>query len=522
MLNRFVSLMTVVVLGAGIAACDPCSGVASCDRPLCVSLNGRIIDFPGERGVSGVDVAVRVGDSTRTVRTDGDGFWQASLGVTTDDAVVSATITVTSAASPAPYVVADVMVPTSRRRGDGIDVGRWYAQPQLRFVGEVRARAGVSLSGATVRVDRVGGVDGTVDGLVSRIGTDRRFIVEAPAGAVGTMLVRLTFSGPGLSRTFVQDSLPVLTMYRDTTANVQGVYSVGAGFPYRLRVLRRGTDGGLAGATVVFRRTGGVDTELDSVRVTTDAEGYAPIDLRPTEPGTVLASVRIAATGVPTETYAGLSYETADDDVARFAGNFSVGRQMAGAIDVYRRGAIRRLAGAPWTFTPRSGPVTTPLSGVADARGAIFLRLPATQAGAVRGDLAVQWAVGRPPDTLDITVPVVADDSIRFLGFVGAGPSLHYGGALQDIDGFVPIVGAGVEFRRTGGVAVEEAVFRWTTNEIGVFQYSSPPLEDGEVIGDLTFRLPPPYRDTTFTGIRLSTFRTDEFRLGPLLRVRKP
>jgi hypothetical protein len=51
---------------------------------------------------------------------------------------------------------------------------------------------------------------------------------------------------------------------------------------------------------------------------------------------------------------------------------------------------------------------------------------------------------------------------------------------------------------------------------------SPTPLADGEVVGDLTLRLAAPYRDTTFTNVRLTTFANDSGRAGPVFRVRRP
>jgi hypothetical protein len=177
----------------------------------------------------------------------------------------------------------------------------------------------------------------------------------------------------------------------------------------------------------------------------------------------------------------------------------------------------------PWTFTPVSGPLTTPLSGVTNASGYAVLRAPVGAAGAVVGTLAVRWAPGQGDEQLSgIQLPALADDSVRRAAFLGVGPSALYGSVLEDADGGQPIAGATMEFRRRGGVPLAQELFTTVTNALGIFRLLPAPLEDGEVVGDVTIRPPPPYRDTTVTNVRLSTFRGDETRRGPTFRVRRP
>lgn len=513
-------------MAVGVVACDPCAGVSTCSREPAAALTGRIINFPAQRGVGGVAIQVAIGDSVRATVTDQDGFWRVEIpqATATDSSARRTRIQVRAPGANAPYVVEDVQVKLSTRAGDAVDVGRWYDVPQLRFVGEVRPRNGVELSGATVQVDRVGGVAGSrVQNLRASVGGDRRFIVEAPAEGLGVMLLRVAFTVPGVAEPFVHQGARILTMYRDTTANVQGTYALGPGFPYQVRVLRRGTTGGVAGATVIFRRTSGARVRSEVVSTVTNSEGYAPLPMEPVERGNIVGMLEIRAQGVPTTVFADVSIPTVDDDEARLAGNFSIGVQLLSVVEMYRRTSFRPLIGVPYTFTPKSGALTAPISGVTNVLGYAEVKAPLPTEGKVTGTLAVQARAGGPSELFeDLVVEGFADDSIRRIAYLGVGPSALYGGALQALDGFVPLVGVKVEFRRRGGVPMETDVFETTTNEIGVFRMFPAPLEDGEVMGDITFRLPPPYRDTTFTDIRFPTFRSDNTRFGRLFRVTKP
>ena len=522
----FSARWTLAALAAALCStlsCDPCAGVVGCSRQAAAVLNGRFIGFPSEKGVAGVRVRVAAAGVQGETWSDRDGFWRVELPTPDVPGVVIARAEVQAPGAPAPYVIEDLRVPVSRRRGDAVDVGRWYATPQLRFVGEVRIRPGISLAGTTVRVDRVGGVGGKVEGVVALVGSDRRFLVEAPATGLGPMLVRLSFRVPGFTEPFVHDSMSVLTMVRDTAANVQGTFSIGAGFLYRIRVMRRGTGAGVSQAVVIFRRRSGPRVIADSVWAVTDAEGYASPPVQPLERGVIVGDLTVLAPGIAPETFMGLRYPTVDDDLARVGGNFMVGARVASVVELFRRTTLTPLAGVPWRFIPDSGPLSTPLNGVTNSWGAATLTAAVGETGSVRGALAVRYAQDQPEELLpDIIIPAVRDDSLRRIAYLGVGPSALYGGTLQDGSSLASIAGATVEFQRRGGVPLTEERFTTTTNELGLFRMFPTPLSDGEVSGDLTFRIPAPYRDTTFVGVRLPTFRSDETRVGPIFRVSGP
>jgi hypothetical protein len=84
-----------------------------------------------------------------------------------------------------------------------------------------------------------------------------------------------------------------------------------------------------------------------------------------------------------------------------------------------------------------------------------------------------------------------------------------------------PIVGARVEFRRTGGVPVQSDLFTTTSQEGGIFPVRPIPLADGEVVGDLFIALPAPFGDTLITGLRLPTTMDDSVRLISIWRFRR-
>jgi hypothetical protein len=69
-----------------------------------------------------------------------------------------------------------------------------------------------------------------------------------------------------------------------------------------------------------------------------------------------------------------------------------------------------------------------------------------------------------------------------------------------------------VVFKRVSGVGIRPDPFIVTPNADGYFGLRPQPLADGEVVGDITFELPAPYRNTTVPGVRLRTTMDDTLR----------
>jgi hypothetical protein len=63
--------------------------------------------------------------------------------------------------------------------------------------------------------------------------------------------------------------------------------------------------------------------------------------------------------------------------------------------------------------------------------------------------------------------------------------------------------GVEVEFRRRGGVSVEPSTFLMRTDVGGRFPLSPLPRDTGEIVFDLIFRPPPPYRPATYENQRM-------------------
>jgi hypothetical protein len=470
-------------------------------------------------------VTLTVGGATATTTSDGDGFWHAEVPAPSKAAgAVTASAEVLAPGANTAYRVDHLVLPVTERRGDGVDLGRWYSHPQVRFIGELRARAGIDLTNATVQADRTGGVDGDVNGVKAPVGSGRQFYIEGTARALGKMTLRLTISGPRLPHSYVREGVDVEVVYRDTVPAVQGTYSVGSGLLYVARVFRRGPDTPLAGVTAVFRRRSGISVAVDSLTSVSTSDGLVSLQLVPNGSGEVVGELELRPPSpIPARTISGIRLVTMDDDSLRLSGVYGVGVQVRYAFELFRRSSFAPAANVEAEFRPTSGPLSSTISGRTSATGVFGVTAAVNTPGTVVGDLTVRYLDPRPPEVrTGIRLVAAADDSVRYGGYLGIGPSLLYVGTVQDAVTWEPITSGTAEFRRTGGVAVEQPVFSWPINTFGLFRMSPTPLADGDVIGDLTLRLASPYRDTTFTNVRLTTFAADSGRAGPVFRVRRP
>lgn len=150
------------------------------------------------------------------------------------------------------------------------------------------------------------------------------------------------------------------------------------------------------------------------------------------------------------------------------------------------------------------------LSAVSDSAGVFVLQSAAREEGAVVGDLVFH----PPPPIAPVTVSDVkmttsrAPGELRRLGtWMVQYPFFAYKGLLfHRNNGQPPARGVEVEFRRTGGIPIYPDTFVSLSDSLGRFDLRPKTTVMGEVTGDVTVRLLPPYQPYTVRGIRLSTF----------------
>ncbi|GLC27465.1 hypothetical protein [Roseisolibacter agri] len=628
------ALGAAAIVGAAlVAACDPCVGeVAGCRVESHVSYAGKVIDFTTGRAASGVSIVFRrtngsalAGDSI-VARTDASGRYELR-GDAGDEGDVVGDLAVRPPGLPG-YVVTGVHLTPSTVRGGGGLLPTYVTQPFVDYVGElVYRRLGVPLAYSNVRFVRTSGARlAGGDTAYTAAGPDGYFYLERTTLDAGEVVGDFTLTAPQFPRPYVVRGVRLPVRLTDRLPTFDRSFRVGATLEYVAEVRERGTNRPLVGATVEFRRTGGVLLSTPVFTAATDANGR--VLLRPvpqTEAaGEAVGDLTVRGGGLAAPfVIRGVRLPVYDSDELRFLGVLGIGIQAVAAGELVYRGDRSPLADAQVTFTRTGGVAATPatVQTRSTSDGRFGLTLLADSTGDVIGDLTVSrggpaapvtfrgvrvrasaddsvrflgrfgvgqqlsyagqlvqratgaaaagWSVSfrrtggialradtftvrtldwggfalspdtreegtvegvltarAPGDTRDVPIGSVRlstfdADSVRFAGQFRVGPSLLYVGEVQASDGS-PVVGARIEFRRTGGIAVAESLLVETSNAAGRFRLAPTPLASGEVIGDLRIVPPAPLRDTVFTGVRLPTFETDEVRLRDVWRLAPP
>jgi 5-hydroxyisourate hydrolase-like protein (transthyretin family) len=281
----------------------------------------------------------------------------------------------------------------------------------------------------------------------------------------------------------------------------------------------------VAGVEIDFFRTGGIDLPVDTVRTMTNREGRFRVVVPTDGPGTVEGAIEVRPPGFSGYRVDGLVFETTRtrgdgsilppwvvDPYFPYVGElFSrrTGQPMASAAVEFRRTGGVSLYGN----LESDGTVRTRTD---DAGRFLLLEFVYPQEpGEVVGDLRVEPAAGGaafsiPGIRLESTH--VAYHPLRLARW-GIGPSLRYVGELYFRAGRVPAAGVEVEFLRVGGIEASPETFTAVTGADGRFEFPLVAARDGELIGELRIRPPPPYAPELVTGVRVPTFDGDEVRL---------
>jgi hypothetical protein len=277
-----------------------------------------------------------------------------------------------------------------------------------------------------------------------------------------------------------------------------------------------------AGVRVDFVRTGGIDVSPSELSVVTDELGRFRLELEPAGPGHVEGWISFHppppyaqyAFGEPIR----LATSRAAGDV-RSLGSWGIGPIRTGPRLSYVGELFLRATGQPAVgfeveFRKLAGPPLEEETFVVttDANGRFAIITSVEGHGPVYAELRV-----RPPPPM---LPFVLAESqrfttsvmhseIRFLGRWGIGSRMAYVGELFTRTRLAGVEGLEVEFRRTGGVDLLEEVVTARVGADGRFLLLPIPAEAGEVEGELTVILPPPFLPQTMTGVRLQGFESE-------------
>jgi hypothetical protein len=240
---RPAALAAACAAGAlAAAACDPCTGVASCRQAPRLGVSGQIVDRgmpvpdwalsgagPSAAPASGVRVeviptdGVDVDEPSASATSDGTGWWEVSMRAA-EEGPVLADVVVTPPDGVA-YRVRGVLLNASRKRGDGNVLGRWTREPYITTLGEVfDAASGARVAGARVTAVRRGGIEiaPTVNSRVPMVTVDGgRFLFEVRPLADGPLLLDFVVERDGLPPATVRN-VTVQPQYEWLPPNVNG------------------------------------------------------------------------------------------------------------------------------------------------------------------------------------------------------------------------------------------------------------------------------------------------------------
>jgi hypothetical protein len=219
--------MRIIVLAAlavafGASGCGECAGMPSCTTQPTISYTGEFINHKTGKPISGVRVewvrthGIEIDDEVIRATSDSRGFFQLQGGSVYLGEVFGE-LRITPPAPFPEYVVRGVQLTTSRRRGDGGNLGRLVVDPFLILVGEVHdLTTGANVSEGTVTLRRIAGGRADPDVVELRLESGRWYWVDPPIldFGDGTITAEFEVRVAGDSRVFrVTDGFPL--SYRD-------------------------------------------------------------------------------------------------------------------------------------------------------------------------------------------------------------------------------------------------------------------------------------------------------------------
>jgi hypothetical protein len=299
----------LLALLAGVAACDPCTGLSVCGTPA-VDASGEVVFHLTQGGAEAVLVrfertgGAAISPEVLEAVSDAQGRFRL-IADAAEPGVVRGTL---SFRPPEPFQafvfgVEDVEIFASRARGSSRFIGRWGvgplpAPPHITYTGQLVTRfAGLPVAGAEVVVERTGGVATTPSTYSTRTLADGRFWIRMGAEGAGEAIfsVRVVPPPPYRPETLERLVLPVL-LGRDEVRDL-GRWGVGYQIFYTGELVWADTGSPAAGVEVEFRRTGGLPVEPSTVTTRTGGDGRFYIHLEAFERGDLLGEVIVRSPG---------------------------------------------------------------------------------------------------------------------------------------------------------------------------------------------------------------------------------
>jgi hypothetical protein len=295
--------------------------------------------------------------------------------------------------------------------------------------------------------------------------------------------------------------------------------SVSPRVSYTGKVIDFGSGRGAPGVAVGFRRTSGGAVAGDSLSAVTDGEGRYTLRADAVGGGDVVGELTVRPPA-PLPPYTVRGVRLAQSSVGGGGGVLPTFVtqpyvDFVGELRYRRSGGPLAYSGVTFTRTgggrlSRGDTLTT----AAGADGWFYLEAPAVGADTVVGDLAVKYyEFSRPLIVRGVRLPVRYTDRLPSLDrSLRLGTALDYTAEFRYRATQTPVIGAEVEFRRTGGLPLQQQTFVGRTDLNGQLVLVLTPTSEtaGEVVGDVTVRPPAPAAPFVIRGVRVRSYDSDE------------
>ena len=376
---------------------------------------------------------------------------------------------------------------------------------------------GRPIGNTVVTVVRRGGIALADDSIRVRTDGDGRFELSVDAEEPGEAIVDVTIASPiSYDAPYTVRGLRLRTTEERGEGIVLRPWTSRLHFPYSAELYYRfKRDSLAANVPLEIRRVGGAawygnGVVNDVYRTGTDAFGRVPLFA-----DSAYASSNEDLIVDITATLAAPFGQTTNRNVRLTPSHeykppmrvprLGIGPSLEYAGAFHKRATLQPMPGVRVEFRRTGGIAVQPdrFTAITDANGIFTFPLVPLAEGTLLGELLVTPPAPDVPFTLPVVIPTLHDDQGRLFGRWGIGPHLLYYGRI--VAGQVGVANVDVELRRTGGVAVEPAIFVARTDAQGYFPMSPVPLANGELVADLHVRPAAPYTAFIVRGLRLPT-----------------
>ena len=382
----------------------------------------------------------------------------------------------------------------------------------------VDAGSGRGVDGVRIDVTRRGGILVDRDSVSTVTANDGHWRVQFDPASGGNLDVDVNVTAPTGASYRVRD-LRLRTTERGGEGNLLDRWVANPFFANAAELFVRGTtDDRVVGASIEFRRTGGIDllgpgVVNGVVHSSTDFAGRVNL-FSPGEDGVftsavgdVVGDLTVKRSPSDSTVVTGLHIRSTYlyRDVTGIL-RLGVGPSLEYQGEFRSRATGALLGGVPVEFQRTGGvEVTVPnFTTISAANGRFSFRGRPLTSGALQGRLIFTAPFPSTPETLSVKLPTYEDDGGRFFGVIGAGAYLPYYGIVLDGRG-QGVDGVKVTVTRVSGIAIAPDQFTAVSYNGGIFVVQPAPLALGDVTVDLAFLPPDPYAPFTVRDIKLST-----------------